>query len=447
MPGPVPVGLPSRRGDGAAGAASSAARDDGRMPTTRSTARRTSSAVVAGAVVALLAACTPDDGPEPAPGPSVTTATAEPGEPAETSPPAPAPEPGLVVVPEVRVDVTEVATGLPAPWGLAALADGTLLVSLRDERRLVVVDPATGAVEPVAGPGADDLRDGTVARGESGLLGVAVGPQGSAAPGEVFVYRTADGGNEVLRGTLAGRELSGLTPILQGVPAASTHDGGRLAFGPDGFLYATTGDAQQRGAAQVAGALNGKILRLTVDGDPAPGNPDPTSPVWSLGHRNVQGVAWDVTGRMLASEFGQETFDELNVVVPGGNYGWPEVEGVGGAPSGFVDPVATWATSDASPSGLAVTREGAYLAGLRGETLWRVPFLSPDGGASADAFGAPQAVLTDRGRLRAVLVDPATPAGDDGSAVLYVLTNNTDGRGDPRDGDDRLLRVAVAPAG
>ncbi|MBM7821063.1 glucose/arabinose dehydrogenase [Cellulosimicrobium cellulans] len=421
------------------------------MPAHPSTARRWWPAVVVGAAVVLLAACTPDDGPEPAPGPSVTTAAPGTGEPTATGgsveTTTPAPGPGLVVVPEVRVDVTEVATGLPAPWGLAALADGTLLVSLRDERGLVVVDPASGAAEPVTGAGADDLRDGTVATGESGLLGVAVGPEGSAAPGEVFVYRTADGGNEVLRGTLAGRELSALAPILQGVPAASTHDGGRLAFGPDGYLYVTTGDAQQRGAAQVAGALNGKILRLTVDGAPAPGNPDPASPVWSLGHRNVQGVAWDVTGRMLASEFGQDTFDELNVVVPGGNYGWPEVEGVGGAVSGFVDPVATWSTSDASPSGLAVTREGAYLAGLRGQTLWRVPFATPDAGGSADAFGPPQALLTDRGRLRAVLVDPATPLGDDGSSVLYVLTNNTDGRGDPRAGDDRLLRVVVAPAG
>ncbi len=399
-------------------------------------------------VVVGVAGCTADEAREPAPAPSSATTTAsEPGPTAEAPTAEPTSGPGLVVVPEVRVDVADVATGLPAPWGLAASADGTLLVSLRGERRLVVVDPATGAVEPVTGPGADDLHDGTVARGESGLLGVAVGSDGSAAPGEVFVYRTASGGNEVLRGTLAGRELSVLTPVLQGIPAASTHDGGRLAFGPDGYLYVTTGDAQQRGGAQDAGTLNGKILRVTVDGAPAPGNPDPASPVWSLGHRNVQGIGWDVTGRMLAAEFGQDTFDELNVVVPGGNYGWPEVEGSGGAASGFVDPVATWATSDASPSGLAVTREGAYLAGLRGETLWRVPFVSPDGGASADAFGAPQSVLADRGRLRAVLVDPATPLGDDGSGVLYVLTNNTDGRGDPRDGDDRLLRVTLAPAG
>lgn len=157
----------------------------------------------------VLGACSggaPDDAPAPAP--SVTTtatsAPADPGTPdASGSSQAPAAD-GLLVVPEVRVDVAEVATGLPAPWGLAALADDTLLVSLRDERRLVVVDPATGAVEPVTGPGADDLRDGTVARGESGLLGVAVGPAGGAAAGEVFVYRTAPDGNEVLRGTLAG---------------------------------------------------------------------------------------------------------------------------------------------------------------------------------------------------------------------------------------------------
>ncbi|WP_251150515.1 PQQ-dependent sugar dehydrogenase [Cellulosimicrobium sp. Marseille-Q4280] len=406
---------------------------------------------VAGAVlVALLAACTGDGtgGDTPTPSGSATETRAEtstPPEPPET--PTASAEPGLVVVPEVRVEVAEVATGLDAPWGLAPLPDGTLLVSLRDERALVVVDPSTGAVAPVGGPGADELRDGTVTGGEAGLLGVAVGPADGDAPGEVFVHRTAQGGNEVLRGTLTGGELSALTPVVQGIPAASTHDGGRLAFGPDGYLYVATGDAQQRGTSQDPASLAGKILRVTGDGAPAPGNPDPASPVWSLGHRNVQGLAWDATGRMLASEFGQDTFDELNVVEPGANYGWPDVEGAGGAGAGFVDPVTTWATDDASPSGLAATREGAYLAGLRGEMLWRVPFASPDGGASPDAFGAPQAVLTDLGRLRTVVVDPATPQGDDGSAVLYVLTNNTDGRGEPRDGDDRLLRVRISPVG
>ncbi|MFC8923202.1 PQQ-dependent sugar dehydrogenase [Cellulosimicrobium sp. NPDC057127] len=419
------------------------------MTAHRGTTARAHRATAGVVLLVLLAACTGGGADEPTATPSGTTSSPATQDPTRQEPPVPEgePAPTLAVLPEVELAVEDVATGLDAPWGLAPLPDGTLLVSLRDARELVVVDPATGAVEAVSGPGADDLRDGTVTGGEAGLLGLAVGPPDGDAPGEVFVYRTAPDGNEVLRGTLAGRELSALTPVVQGIPAASTHDGGRIAFGPDGYLYVATGDAQQEGTSQDPASLGGKILRVTVDGAPAPGNPDPASPVWSLGHRNVQGLAWDVTGRMLASEFGQDTFDELNVIVPGGNYGWPDVEGTGGAGAGFVDPVATWATDDASPSGLAVTREGAYLAGLRGQALLRVPFVTPDGGTSADAFGAPQSLLTDHGRLRAVLTDPSTPPGEDGSAVLFVLTSNTDGRGDPRDGDDRLLRVTVTPAG
>ena len=190
----------------------------------------------------------------------------------------------------------------------------------------------------------------------------------------------------------------------------------------------TTGDAGDRPSAQDPDSLNGKILRVTPDGDPAPGNPVDGSPVWSLGHRNVQGLGWSPDGRMFASEFGQDTWDELNVIEPGGNYGWPEVEGSSDDPA-FVAPVATWATDRASPSGLAVTDEGVYLAALRGERLWRVPL-------TADGVGTPQALLDGQyGRLRAVAVAP------DGS--LWVMTNNTDGRGDPRPGDDRILRVVV----
>lgn len=419
------------------------------MAAPHGTTTRARRAAAGALLLALVAGCTGDGSREPTAAPSSTAPGPTTTEPPRQDPPAPAAEPAptLAVVPEVQVAAGDVVTGLDAPWGLAPLPDGTLLVSLRDARELVVVDPATGAVEPVGGPGADDLRDGTVTGGEAGLLGLAVGPPDGDAPGEVFAYRTGPDGNEVLRGTLSGRELSALTPVLEGIPAASNHDGGRLAFGPDGYLYVATGDAQQQDASQDPASLAGKVLRVTVDGAPAPDNPDPASPVWSLGHRNVQGIGWDVTGRMLASEFGQSTFDELNVVVPGGNYGWPDVEGTGGAGAGFVDPVTTWATDDASPSGLAVTREGAYLAGLRGEALLRVPFVTADGGTSPDAFGPPQRLLADHGRLRAVLADPATPPGEDGSAVLFVLTNNTDGRGDPREGDDRLLRVTVAPAG
>jgi glucose/arabinose dehydrogenase len=270
----------------------------------------------------------------------------------------------------------------------------------------------------------------------------------------VFLYRTGERDNAVLRAELDldSLALGGLTTILDGIPKASNHDGGRIAFGPDGYLYVATGDAGNTQNSQDPESLGGKILRITPDGEPAPGNPDAGSPVWSLGHRNVQGLGWDASGRMFASEFGQNQLDELNVIEPGGNYGWPDVEGPGNGfepPPGvtYTDPVAWWPTSEASPSGIAVTEEAIYLASLRGERLWRVPLLGlPTAVAEGESrgFGEPQALLEGEfGRLRAVHV------GQDGE--LYVLTNNTDGRGEPRtEGgrlvDDRLLRVTLTRA-
>jgi glucose/arabinose dehydrogenase len=329
-----------------------------------------------------------------------------------------------------------VVEGLDVPWGLAPLPDGTLLVSERDAARLVVVDPDGGTTTAVSGPGADELREQTRPRGEGGLLGVAVDP----ASGDVVVYRTGPDDNAVLRGRLDGTELGRLTTVVDGIPRASNHDGGAVAFGPDGHLYVATGDAADPPSAQDPASLGGKILRVTPDGRPAPGNPEPGSPVWSSGHRNVQGLGWDAAGTMYASEFGARTYDELNVVEPGRNYGWPDAEGPGG-PEGTVDPAAWWPTSEASPSGVAVTGDGVYLAALRGERLWRVPFREARSeGSGPPALGEPQALLDDEhGRLRAVV------ARDD--ATLWVLTNNTDGRGSPRDGDDRLLLVRLAPEG
>ena len=263
--------------------------------------------------------------------------------------------------------------------------------------------------------------------GEGGLLGVAVSPD-FAFDHLVYLYRTAGDGNQVVRGELdsVAGTLGPLTPVLTGIPAAGNHNGGRLAFGPDAMLYVTTGDAAVRPASQDPGSLAGKILRLTPDGAPAPGNPTEGSAVWSLGHRNVQGLGWDSAGRMFASEFGQNTWDELNAITPGTNYGWPQVEGTGGV-AGYADPLATWPTDEASPSGIAVTDEAVYLAALRGRRLWVVP-LGPDG------VGEPHAVLVgELGRLRAAEIGP--------DGALWLLTNNTDGRGDPREGDDRLLRM------
>ena len=176
-------------------------------------------------------------------------------------------------------------------------------------------------------------------------------------------------------------------------------------------------------------ALGGKILRIRRDGSIPADNPFPSSPVWSYGHRNVQGLAFDSTGQLWATEFGQNTWDELNKVVRGGNHGWPEVEGRGGR-DGFVDPQVVWPTADASPSGLAIVDDVAYMGALRGVRLWQVPL---NGGVA----GPPVALLEGTlGRLRTVVVAP------DGGG-LWITTSNTDGRGSPRQGDDHVVRVAL----
>ena len=254
--------------------------------------------------------------------------------------------------------------------------------------------------------------------GEGGLLGIAVSPT-YEQDGWVYVYYTAADDNRIARLHLGQAPQ----PILTGIAKAGIHNGGRIAFGPDGMLYAGTGDASDRGEAQDKTSLSGKILRITPEGKPAPGNPFGDSPVYSYGHRNVQGLAWDGSGQLYASEFGQNRLDELNRIEPGRNYGWPEVEGPGDDPA-FVNPVATWSTSDASPSGLAIKGDRAYLACLRGTKLYRIGL---DG-------SHPQALLSGQyGRLRAVVVAP--------DQTLWVLTSNRDGRGTPAASDDRILRL------
>lgn len=353
--------------------------------------------------------------------------------------PSGSPQSGEAPVDGLTVSST-LATGLAAPWGLAPLPDGGALVTLRDEARIVLLTP-DGVAADVTGEGAEQLAAETTPGGEGGLLGIAVVPPGEAGDGtadgavDVVVYRTGESDNAVLSGRLAGTELGTLTTLIDGIPSARTHNGGQVAFGPDDYLYVSTGDADESDRAQDPDSLAGKILRLTLEGEPAPGNPDPDSPVWSMGHRNVQGLGWSSGGDLYASEFGQSAFDELNLIEAGANYGWPLVEGAGegeaGEGDGFTEPVATWATDDASPSGVAVTPAGVWLAGLRGQRLWLVPF---EDGGDGRATGEPRAFLEgELGRLRAVV-----PAGERG---LWVLTNATDGRGDPGPDDDRLVLV------
>lgn len=345
-----------------------------------------------------------------APSSSATAPTASP----TSSRPTPAATHGT----PVRATET-IATGLPVPWGLAFLPDGSALVTLRDQAEVLRV---THDAAPV--PVSVGRIPGVESGGEGGLLGIAVSPA-FASDRAVFVYLTSGDDNRVLRMTFDGNTLTPGPVIIKGIPKAGNHNGGRLAFGPDGFLYISTGDAGQDDNSQDKGSLGGKILRVNADGAPAPGNPFPGSPIWSLGHRNVQGMAWDKAGRMFASEFGQNTWDELNRIEPGRNYGWPLVEGIGRR-SGFVDPVHEWATSVASPSGIAVGADGAiYMAALRGQSLWRIPV------DSAGRAGTPRRLLQGTyGRLRA-----AVTARD---GRLWVVTNNTT-RGTTKPGDDRII--------
>ncbi|MFD5214208.1 PQQ-dependent sugar dehydrogenase [Microbacterium sp. NPDC058345] len=349
------------------------------------------------ALVGVLVGCAAS-GPEPAPPrkatPGETTANAEP---------------------------VTLASGLEAPWSVLRLEDGGALLSQRDDGR--VIELTTAGEQREAG-----TIPGVVSGGESGLHGLALLEQSGTR--WLYAYHGAADDNRVVRMPLTGEsgslglDLDRLDVVLDGIPRASNHNGGRLAFGADEMLYVATGDAGDGERAQDRDDLGGKILRVTPEGDPAPGNPFGTR-VYSLGHRNVQGLAWDSDGALWASEFGQNTWDELNRIEPGGNYGWPDHEGMAEAEDA-IDPVAVWAPADASPSGIAIIDDIAYVAGLRGERLWLIDTTAPE----------PHAVFSGEfGRLRDVL------AGPDGS--LWVLTNNTDGRGSPREGDDRLVQLTL----
>ncbi|MDN5599558.1 MAG: PQQ-dependent sugar dehydrogenase [Brachybacterium sp.] len=308
-------------------------------------------------------------------------------------------------------------SGLRAPWAIAFHGE-TALLSERDTARVLELT-ADGATREVG------VVDGVTPGGEGGLLGLAV------HEGILFSYATTARGNRIERRALRGEPgqlaLGPAEVLLDGIPSAANHNGGRLKIGPDQLLYATTGDAGDRRSAQDLDSLAGKILRLTPDGAVPDDNPFPGSPVYSYGHRNPQGLAWTGDGQLVASEFGQNTFDELNLIDPGGNYGWPEVEGIG-EQEGLVDPILQWSPAEASPSGIALAEGTVFIACLRGRRLRAVPLADPQ---------AQSELLVDEvGRLRDAVIAP------DGS--LWVLTNTTDGRGDPAPDGDRVLRVEVA---
>ena len=380
------------------------------------------SRLAVGSLVLSLGAVAGCSGTDAEPIPRVTQPTDLPSQPTPTDTPTDGePDPGTPSAgpggpPEV---VDTLVDGLEVPWGVDFLPDG----------EAVVTERISGRVDRVGKDGEVSLLgtvDAVAPQGEAGLLGVAVSPD-FETDRTLFLYLTTDTDNRVVRAELDGSRLGRTTVVLDGIPAGFIHDGGRIAFGPDGQLYVTTGETGDPELAQDRQSLAGKILRITPDGDPAPGNPDPDSPVWSLGHRNVQGLAWDDEGRLWASEFGDSEWDELNLVEKGGNYGWPEVEGAGGDAS-YIDPQLVWPVDQASPSGLAFADGHLWMAGLRGQRLWRIA-VSADGEATK-----PRAFFGEEyGRLRTVAVAP--------DGLLWLTTSNRDGRGEPTPDDDRIIRI------
>jgi glucose/arabinose dehydrogenase len=365
--------------------------------------RITASLLVASAL--LLVGCSTEGNPTPPvtvttePEPTATTTEEEP-EPEETTPTGP-------LEPEALL------TGLDAPWSITFHED-TTLISERDSAIILEVTEA-GDTREVG------VISGAQARGEGGLLGIA------AHADSLYVYYTTSTDNRLDRYPLTGDRgslsLGSAETLLEGIPAANVHNGGRIAFGPDEKLYVTTGDAGNTSTSQDLGSLAGKILRLNPDGSVPDDNPFDDSYVYSYGHRNPQGIAWAEDGTMYASEFGQNTWDELNEIQAGGNYGWPQAEGIA-EHADYFDPLQQWATSEASPSGIAIFDGSIFIANLRGERLREVPL--------SDLSSSTEHFVGEYGRLRDVV---AAPDGD-----LWFLTNNTDGRGEPGPDDDRLIR-------
>ncbi|MFD6140717.1 PQQ-dependent sugar dehydrogenase [Promicromonospora sp. NPDC060271] len=341
----------------------------------------------------------------------------------EASPAGPSRDPGRVATLGEPVELT---TGLEAPWGLTFLPDGSALVSERISGEILRV-PADGGDARLVGVVPD-----VQVSSEGGLLGIVASPEFES---DRTVYASVSGPDEnrVVALTIAPDHES-LTldrVLLDGIQTADRHHGGRIAIGPDGHLWIGTGDAFEPENAATDDSLNGKILRIAVDGSIPEDNPA-DSPIYSGGHRNVQGIAFGPDGTVYASELGHRTWDEVNVLRAGADYGWPETEGIAGSTG--EPPIATFHPDDASPSGLAYAAGSLWIGALGGQRLWQLPV---DGeAATADPV---EHLAGDLGRIRTVEVAP--------DGALWIVTSNTDratwGGSEPRPGDDRILRVPV----
>ncbi|OLE23491.1 MAG: glucose sorbosone dehydrogenase [Actinobacteria bacterium 13_1_20CM_3_71_11] len=339
--------------------------------------------------------------------------------------PSPSASPSGAQSGDAQAAVEVIAKHLAVPWGLAFLPDGSALVTERDSNRLLKITPASAG--PDGAPVSEVLTVPGVANGgEGGLLGIAVSPDYKTNQ-TVFVYYSTAADNRVATLTLGGASPAPAAPIVTGIPHAAAANGGRIAFGPDGNLYIGTGDAGNGAQAADPKNLAGKVLRVTPDGKPVPDNPG-GGPVYASGFHDVQGLTWDANKRLYATDLGGTTWDELNLVQPGKDYGWPGHEGNANDPK-YTDPVVTWKPDEAGCAGLGGSASVLVTACLTGTRLYLVQLTEAGG-----TLGAPQPLLTKKfGRLRTVMSAP------DGS--VWVTTSNKDGKGTPTPDDDQILRI------
>ncbi|MBY5775015.1 PQQ-dependent sugar dehydrogenase [Rhizobium leguminosarum] len=307
----------------------------------------------------------------------------------------------------------EIASGLSIPWAAVAIGD-EVIVSQRGTAEIVAYRPGH-SLRPVG------IVPDFVARGDGGMLGLAVLREADIW---LYIYHSTNNGNRIVRMRYSEGRLGNPQIVLDDIPGGRGHNGGRIAFGPDGMLYVTVGETRNLDLPQDLKSLAGKILRMTPDGRVPSDNPFPGSLVYSFGHRNPQGLAWDDADQLWATEFGDDTWDELNRIEPGGNYGWPMLEGRGGNPD-YIDPVMQWGTQEMGPSGMAYIGGTFFIAGLTSQRIWAVT-IDRDGSADArDHF------VGEYGRIRHVL------HGSDGN--LWFLTNSRSG------GNDHIYSVPLVP--